>query len=146
MSQPLMPILLVLLGGAAISVQAPINGALARSLMSPVAAAAVSFGVGFAVLALFTTTQGGSALARLGAVPLWQIAGGLLGAFYIFAMTSAIGSLGVVTAMSALVLGQLVTALLLDRIGAFGLMAQPVSPQRIAAVVLVGLGLVLSRL
>lgn len=147
MAQPIfIPAALIALGGAAIAVQAPMNAALSRSLGSPVAAAAVSFGVGFVLLvALTLATGGGATLARLPSVPLWQLAGGILGAFYVWSMVSGVAGLGVVTAIAAMILGQLLAALFLDQAGAFDLVAQPISATRLLAVVLVAAGLVLSR-
>ena len=59
--QPLFYAALIAIGGAAVAVQAPINGALGRSLASPLAAATVSFGVGFlALLALSVATGDGA--------------------------------------------------------------------------------------
>ncbi len=142
----ILPVVLVALGGAAIALQAPVNGALGKALQSPVAAAAVSFGVGFACLLALTLAGGAGAAGRLGTVPMWQFAGGLLGAFYVWAMAASVSALGVVTALAALVLGQLGAALLIDHFGVFGVAVQPVSPRRRVAVVLVGAGLVLSRL
>ncbi|MCB2152712.1 MAG: DMT family transporter, partial [Rhodobacteraceae bacterium] len=57
----LVAVLLIVLGGAAVAVQAPVNGALGRSLQSPLAAAAVSFGVGFACLMALTLVGSGGA-------------------------------------------------------------------------------------
>lgn len=145
MGPSLAPLALVVAGGVAIAVQAPINGALGRSLSSPVAAAAVSFGVGFVLLAALTLAAGSGAVARIGSVPLWQFAGGLLGAFYVWSMASGVGSLGVVTAVAALVFGQLAAALFIDWTGILGIAARPVSFTRLLAVLMVGGGLVLSR-
>lgn len=146
MNQPLLHIVLIALGGVAIAVQAPINSALGRTLASPLAAATVSFGVGFAALLVLSLVSGDGALARVMGAPAWQLAGGLLGAFYIWVMVSGISSLGALTAIATLIFGQLAAALLVDHLGAFGLAAQPVSLQRLLAVALVGAGLVLSRL
>ena len=56
----------VVLGGTAISLQAPINAALARELGGPVPEAAVSFGVGFIVLVTIALLQGqGEAFLKL---------------------------------------------------------------------------------
>ncbi len=145
-SGQIVSLILICLGGAAIAVQAPINGALGRSLSSPLAAAAVSFAVGFAVLFLAALASAGMApVARLAVVPVWQLVGGLLGAFYVWAIISGIGSVGALTALTAIILGQLTAGLMLDHIGAFGLPVHPISLQRMAAVVLVAGGLVLSR-
>ena len=100
----------------------------------------------FACLLALTLAGGAGAAGRLGTVPMWQFAGGLLGAFYVWAMAASVSALGVVTALAALVLGQLGAALLIDHFGVFGVAVQPVSPRRLVAVVLVGAGLVLSRL
>lgn len=140
------PLVLIALGGVAIALQAPINAALSRSVGSPVAAAAVSFGVGFILLVALTFVGGSGAFGRLASVPVWQLAGGLLGAFYVWSMVSVVAGLGVVTAMAALIFGQLTAALLLDASGAFGIAVQTISLQRVLAVLLVGAGLILSRL
>jgi transporter family-2 protein len=145
MNQPLVHVALIALGGAAIAVQAPINSALGRTLASPLAAATLSFGVGFVALLLLSLLTGDGALARAMGAPAWQLAGGLLGAFYIWVMVSGVSSLGALTAFATLIFGQLAAALLVDHLGAFGLATQPVSFQRLLAVALVGAGLILSR-
>jgi transporter family-2 protein len=53
--------------------------------------------------------------------------------------------LGVVTTFTALILGQMIAALLIDAVGAFGVPIQPVTWQRIVAVVMVCIGVILSR-
>ena len=86
---PLVPLFLVLIGGAAFATQAPINATLARVLGSGLAASAVSFGVGFASLLLLTAlTGGGHAFAGLGRAAPWMLVGGLLGAFTVYLVLS----------------------------------------------------------
>jgi len=143
-----MPFLLFLavLGGVALAVQAPLNAALARSISSPVAAAALSFGGGVLILTAITLVSTGTApLVAATRVPFWQLLGGALGAFYVWAVVTAVPSLGVVTVIAALILGQVTAALLLDATGAFGLAVQAITWQRLLAVGLVTAGLVLSR-
>ncbi len=136
----------VALGGAAIATQAPINGRLAAALGDPVAASAISFFVGLVLLAALTLARGGvPSAATLAAVPWWAWTGGALGAFYVWAAITSVGTLGVVTLVAALIFGQMVAAMLLDWVGAFGLAAREISWPRLAGVVLVALGLVLSR-
>lgn len=140
-------ILTVVLGGAAISIQAPINGALARELGAPVPAAAVSFGLGFLVLLAIALVQGhGPAFGRLTQVPAWTLLGGLLGAWYVFTSVWGVASLGVVTLVAALILGQMAAALLIDATGALGMAVREITPTRLAAAGLVAAGLLLSRL
>ncbi|RGP35233.1 DMT family transporter [Pseudotabrizicola alkalilacus] len=139
-------LLTILVGGIAIAVQAPLNGALGRTLGAALPAAAVSFAVGFIALMVLSFATVGNPFGRLGAVPLWQWAGGLLGAYYVWSVIWGVPTLGVVTAMAALILGQMAGALMLDAVGAFGVPVQPISLTRILAVVMVAGGLVLSRL
>ncbi len=65
-------ILAVMLVGAALSLQAPINASLARSVGDPVAAAALSFGIGFLALGAVTMLRGDTVtLSTIRSVPLW---------------------------------------------------------------------------
>lgn len=137
----------VVLGGTAISLQAPINAALARELGGPVPAAAVSFGVGFVVLLIIALLQGqGEAFLKLPHVPAWTLFGGCLGAWYVLTSVWGVSQLGVLTLVAALVLGQMSAAMLIDATGALGVAVREVTPTRIAAAILVMAGLVLSRL
>ena len=140
-------LLIVIIAGMALATQAPINSSLGRSLGSPVGAAAVSFAVGLVVLIVLTLVfSGPQTFAKLGVTPGWQLLGGFLGAFYVSAVLWGVSTLGVLSTMAALILGQMGMALVLDGNGLFGLPVQALTPQRIAAAALVTAGLVLSRL
>lgn len=142
----LLALVVVVLGGAMLSTQAPINAALARHAGDPLIAACVSFLVGFVVLAALWGFRG-TGLPRevLTTAPPWVWVGGALGACYVAAMIWAVPVIGAFSATMALVVGQLVAALVLDRIGAFGLPVQDISPARLAGLGLVLAGLALSR-
>jgi transporter family-2 protein len=145
--QFLLALAAIAIGGACISLQAPINARLGGHLGDPVAAAAVSFGVGFVVLAAATLLKGSvPGLAQVGAAPWWAWVGGALGAVYVWAAAWSVGTLGVVTMVAALIFGQLVAALAIDAMGAFGVQVREISWTRLAAVGFVGVGLLLSRL
>lgn len=136
----------VVAAGGALALQATLNAALGRELASGTAAAAVSFGIGFVALMLVTVARGdGGVFARISSVPWPYLLGGVLGAFYVWAVLWSVPILGVVTAFAALILGQLGMAMLIDATGAFGLAVHAVTPLRVVAVCLVGAGLVLSR-
>lgn len=136
----------VVLGGTAVSLQAPINAALARELGGPVPAAAVSFGVGFVVLLSIALFQGqAGAFLKLPQVPAWTLFGGCLGAWYVLSSVWGVSQLGVLTLVAALILGQMTAALVIDATGALGTSLREITPTRIAAAVLVMAGLVLSR-
>lgn len=139
-------LLAVVLGGVAIALQAPVNAALARELGGPVPAAAVSFGVGFVVLLLIAVAQGqGAAFLKLPQVPSWMLVGGCLGAWYVLSAVWGVNALGVLTLVSALILGQMTAAMVMDATGALGMATREITPTRIAAAGLVMAGLILSR-
>lgn len=143
----ILPLLVVMAGGAAVALQGPVNAALGRAVGSGLAAAAISFCVGFLVLVALVFASGrGEALAGALRVPPALLIGGALGAFFVWAMLWSVPLVGVLTASAALILGQMCAALLLDWIGAFGLPRRVPDVTRIAAVALVAAGVVLSRL
>ncbi len=143
----ILPVAVVFAAGLGFAVQAPLNAALGRGIGGGLAAAAISFGVGFAALLALTFAFGqGPAFGRATAMPLHYWAGGLLGAFVVWAMLWSVPAIGILTAISALLLGQLSAALLLDAVGAFAAPVHPITPTRVLAVALVTGGLILSRL
>ncbi len=145
-AQYLFALLAIAVGGACIATQAPINSRLGSHVGDPVTAAAISFIVGAIVLSLIVLARGAvPSGAQMAAAPWWAWVGGALGAIYVWAAVWAVGTLGVVTMVAALIFGQLAAALVLDAIGAFGLQVREISWTRIAAIVMVAGGLVLSR-
>ena len=133
-------------GGVALAVQASINGHLGRALADPLVASCVSYGVGFAVLV-------GLSLSRLSAIesstvaalPWWAWIGGAVGTVYMVAMVMGVPRLGVLTMVTAMVLGQVSASLVLDAVGAFGGAVIGVSWQRLLAAACLLAGVVLSR-
>ncbi|MFD0858121.1 DMT family transporter [Roseovarius aquimarinus] len=145
-NQILVATILMAVAGAMVAAQAPINAALGRGIGSPIGAATVSFGVGFAILLVATFLIGeGASLARIGQVPALLLIGGALGAVYVFAALWSVPILGVVTTASLMIFGQMGAALLLDHLGAFGAAQHAINPMRVLAAALVGAGVVLSR-
>ena len=137
---------IAILGGIALSMQAPLNATLAHGAGDTVFAACVSFLLGFLVLFVIVALRGAwPGTTQLAQVPWWAWMGGIFGAFYVFSLTLAVSTLGALSAIAALVFGQLIAALVLDSVGAFRLPVHEITWQRIAAMVLVLSGLVLSR-
>ena len=142
---PVLALIFMALAGLAVAIQAPLNSALGRTIESSIAAA-VSFGVGFVALVLLVALSGDSAaFGRAALAPRWLLLGGLLGAFFVWASLWSVPVLGVLTTTAALILGQMVGAMVLDYIGAFGIAARDLSWTRLTAALLVGAGVILSR-
>lgn len=139
-------LLMMAAAGVALAVQAPLNAGLSRSLGSPFGAAALSFGVGFALLLAVALAIGdGANLMRLAQTPPVLLLGGFLGAFYVVSTVLSVPLLGVLTTTGMLILGQMAGALLLDHIGAFGAPLRELSPLRLLAAAMVAGGVILSR-
>ncbi|MBY4894855.1 DMT family transporter [Rhodobacteraceae bacterium N5(2021)] len=145
-AQYLTALALVAIGGACIATQAVVNGRLSTHVGDPVTATAISFIVAAILLSVIVVARGTvPSAAALSTVPWWAWIGGALGAFYVFSTVASVGTLGVLTLMAALIFGQVLTALILDAVGAFGLQVRDISWTRILAVVMVAGGLLLSR-
>ena len=137
----------VVLGGVAVALQAPVNAALARELGGPVPAAAVLFGVGVGGVFVIALAQGqGAAFLKLPEVPAWTLIGGCLGAWYVLSAVWGVSTLGVLTLVAAVILGQMAAAMVIDATGALGVTAREITPTRIAAAGLVMAGVILSRI
>lgn len=137
--------ILIVLVGAALAFQAPVNAALARSLGDPVWAAAMQFGIGFALLGSIAVIRGsGPSLDQIKGIPWWALTGGALGAIWVLAAIWSVPRLGLVTMFAAMILGQLIAALLIDSGGLLGLQSRDISLSRVASVGLVAAGVVLS--
>lgn len=141
--------LLGMLAGALLAAQAPINAQLARGLGLPVAAAAFSFLSGAVVLGivtLFIMRSQGVSLDLKAPSPWLFVAGGILGGSYVTITTILIPRLGAAVVMAFLVAGQLLAALLLDRIGFLGMAVREISIGRLSGALLVLAGAILMRL
>ena len=147
----LFAVLAVVVGGMAIATQAPINAQLNRAMGDPVLTACISFFVGFlALLAIWCASlllrSQPFVIPDLAALPAWIWIGGVLGTIYVLAALWGVPRVGVLTVVAAAVFGQLVAALVIDSVGAFGVAVKDISFTRILAVLMVLGGLLLSRL
>ena len=76
----------------------------------------------------------------VGAVPWYYFIGGLLGAGYITTVIFTVGVLGAGGITAATVSAQLVTSMILDQFGWFGLEKHPITWTRLAGVLLLAAG------
>jgi len=70
----------------------------------------------------------------------WELTGGFLGAYFVTMTIVAVPRLGTLAVMSIIIAGQLTTAALLDKYGAFGLRQIPLTPMRGAGIILLCIG------
>ena len=139
-------ILAVVIGGALTALQGPTNARLAGAVNSPVNAALISFAVGtVALLVLAAALQSRPDVAATRALPWYSWLGGLYGAVFVVAAAYAVPKLGVATTITLMVAGQMLLSLFLDHFGFMGVPRQPITPTRLAGVVMVIGGVLLVR-
>ena len=135
--------LLALAAGALIPVQAAANAALSKSIGGNVPFAALTLfivAVMATVVGTLLTGQQVPSAAALRSAPWWGYIGGLIVAFYVFTITFLAPRLGVGTAISLIVTGQVMAALTIDHFGLLRSLTFPLTPPRILGAALMTLG------
>ena len=145
---------LAILFGAGVATQSRINGELGSQLDNGFLAALVSFGSGFLILvvamALSPVGRRGFGLVttalRGRTIPWWYVAGGVAGAFLVLSQGVAASVVGIAVFTVAIVSGQTLSGLLIDRAGMGTMVAKKVTPTRLigSLLVLVGVGVAAS--
>ena len=145
----LLPLLLMtVLGGAALPVQAGVNARLGREMGSPLIGALISFLVGTVSLILVIVASRAFpnlSAVTFGKIPVWAWVGGIIGAVYVTLALLAAPRLGFALFTAAAIAGQLITSLILDHFGLLGAERHPVSLMRLLGVALLVAGIALIR-
>ena len=142
----LLPLVLVLVAGAMVAIQAPTNAMLAKAGGSPVLAALISFAVGtIALLVVWIMSGNRPGVAAFGGLPWYAWIGGLYGAIFVAVAAFAAPRIGLASLITIGIAGQIAMALLLDHVGALGLPREEINLGRIAGAILVVAGVVLVR-
>ncbi len=121
----LIPLLLALAAGVTMALQGSLNTVLGKvvGLLEATFFVHVIGTVALVVLLLLGLGQGN--LGRYAQAPWYVYLGGILGVAIIYLVQASISRLGVAIATTAIVVGQVSTALLIDHFGLFGLRAIP---------------------
>jgi len=135
-------LLSALLGGAILPVQVALNTLLRRYVGEPMQVTFISYLAGtLASLAIcFVARYPVPNGAMLAQTSWWMWIGGCLGTVYVWSTIFATAKIGAALTLALTIAGQMIAALFLDNYGAIGLNKIPASPERIAGVVLVVLG------
>lgn len=137
--------LIMFAAGTGIPVLAALNARLGANIGAPAAAAFVLFTVALATAAIAMAVTGPAALARVAGQPWHLFLAGALIAFYVLAVTWIAPVFGVGNAVFFVLMGQLVSAAIIDQFGLFGARAVTLSPIRVGGLVLMATGLVLTQ-
>jgi transporter family-2 protein len=135
--------------GFFMAIQPVINGQLRVRMGTPAQAAMISTSVSTISLLLFVLViqrPGWPESATLTSAPWWVWTGGLLGAVYVAVSIVLVQRLGGAVAFSLVVLGQMISALVIDHVGWLGLAQHAISPGRVLGVMMVVGGVAMIRL
>lgn len=131
-------LILTILAGGLLPLQFAVNGALAGHVQSVTLTGAVSYAVGtlgLGLLLVLGRQQPAWGVARY--APRWSWLGGVVGSAYVVGSVVLTQALGTALATTLVIAAQVVTATLLDHLGALGLRRRRVNRARAAALALV---------
>ncbi|MFU8882180.1 MAG: DMT family transporter [Rhodobacterales bacterium] len=137
--------LTMLAAGIGIPILAALNAGLGTRLGSPIAAAAILFVVALSTTLVFLAIKGAPALSSVVTAPKHLFLAGLLVAFYILSITFIAPKFGVGNAVFFVLLGQLISAALIDHYGLFGAKISPLSLSRAGGIALMAAGVFLTQ-
>ncbi|MFA8384684.1 MAG: DMT family transporter [Pelagibaca sp.] len=137
-----MPIyaLTMLAAGIGIPLLAALNSALGVRIGSPAAAALVLFCVALLATSAVTLITGPRALLSIHLAPRHLLLAGLFVAFYVLSVTYIAPHFGVGNAVFFVLLGQLISAALIDHFGLFGARVSPLTLTRSTGIAVMALG------
>jgi len=138
-------LILVAGGGAALALQVAWNARLRIATGSPVLTTMISIVVTLISLLLLWVSgiSARGSVPSFNSIPKWAWLGGVCAAYYLIASLVALPRLGAAAVFSLVIAGQLITALILDSTGAFGVPHIGISPTRAIGIVLLLAGVAL---
>jgi bacterial/archaeal transporter family-2 protein len=132
-------LLLMAFGGMTVALQPSINARLAQKVGS-YESSLISFAVGTLAMLAVVMLSGRGSLRAIGTATWWELTGGFLGAFFVTMTIIAVPRLGTAAVMAVIISGQLAAGALMDHFGAFGLRHLPLTPLRVAGMLLLAAG------
>lgn len=145
----LLLILVAMSGGALVVIQSNINARVRLVSDSPWQAALVSTTVStifLFILSTVITRHPYPPVSNVHGTPWWIWTGGILGALYVALTLVLVTKVGSGVLFSAVVLGQMIAALLIDQFGLLGAVKHEITPPRVLGVVMIVSGVALVQL
>lgn len=139
-------IILVLLSGAFLPIQAGLNAKLGKAAGNPVYAAMFSFLVGaIGLVSYIVITRQTISWSGVKDAPTYVWIGGLLGAFYVTVILLAFPRLGPGLTFGLIVAGQMVVSILLEHFNILVAQPHPMNYMRLIGIALIVAGVVIIR-
>lgn len=141
LSADMMALVLALFSGILMAVQGSLNTALSKVIgLLETTFVVHLIGTIILVVLLFVFRMGKGNIAALSQAPWYTYLGGAIGVFIIYLVAASIPKVGVANATTAIIVGQVLTAMAIDHFGIFGLERIPCGWSQIAGLVLLAVG------
>ena len=139
-------ILITLVMGSILPIQAALNGKLMRTFGHPVIGATISFLTGTIALFIYAfSVRANFQVSLIKETQWYHWIGGLIGAIYVTGIIMIIPRLGAALAFSLIVAGQLMMSVIMDHFGLFGVPVNTVTPAKLLGFLLLLGGVILIR-
>lgn len=127
--------------GIAMAIQGSLNSVVGKTTGLLEATLVVHvLGAATAAVLLFLVRFGPGELAQIGQVPWWAFLGGPVGVVIIYGVVASIPKVGVALATTAIIVGQVSMAMLIDHFGLFGLKEVPFTWWKVVGLALLAAG------
>ncbi len=147
MPQTTLYAVIMLIAGIGIPVLASFSAALGQHIGSGLAASAVTLCVALLSCAIVVLASGQAQhLSQIASAPKYVFLAGAFMAFYIITITLIAPKFGVGNAVFFVLLGQLISAALIDHFGLFGAQINSLSLTRIAGIAVMALGVWITQI
>jgi transporter family-2 protein len=140
MKLALIPLLIGAVAGVCMAFQGSLNTLLSKAVGLLEATFVVHLIGVVAIAVLLLLRLGKGNLASLGEAPWYAYLGGLLSIVILYTVMASISKLGVSIATTAIIVGQVSTALLIDHFGLFGLREVPFTWLKALGIILLASG------
>lgn len=140
-------LLLAVLAGAVLPLQAALNAKLGKAVINPIYGAWLTFVVGAVGLLVYLLVARVSfSTITHATTEHWSVwTGGLLGAFYVVSLIILVPKLGTALSFGIIVAGQMSFSLLFDHYGWWGVPVEPINWTKVLGVLLIIGGVLLIR-
>ena len=140
-------LILAVLSGAVLPIQAALNAKVGKAVGAPVYAALISFVIGSVGLFIYSlATKVDLAQINQATSLHWSVwTAGLLGAFYVAAVIILVPKIGAALTFGLVVAGQLSLSLIMDHYGLMGLSVHAINWQRLVGILCIVGGVLLIR-
>ena len=135
MIETIIGVIIGLTGGVAVGIQSPLSGVMSEKVGGATSSFIIHLS-GLIVSGLLLLARGGEKIENWKILPWYMFGLGSLGVVLYLTLSYTIPKMGATSAVTLIIVGQLIMGLLLDSFGWFGLPTRPIEITRMFGVVL----------